>query len=149
MDSIDWAWVRAGAVMGFLAVALGAFGAHGLRLRLEGLGTASTYQTAVEYHMAHALALIAVGALSVGLGRTVTALIGWSFLAGIVIFSGSLYVLALTGMKWLGAVTPIGGVAFLVGWAALALYAAPSGRVERPNAVVPVASTTHEAEARP
>jgi uncharacterized membrane protein YgdD (TMEM256/DUF423 family) len=121
-------WIRIGAIWGFLAVAMGAFGAHGLKARLDGLGTAANYQTAAQYHMYHALALVAVGVLGFA-GRAGAALsvAGWSFLAGSLIFSGSLYLLSVTGMKWLGRVTPIGGVLLLVGWAALAI-AASGGR---------------------
>ncbi len=111
-------WLRAGAISGFLAVALGAFGAHGLRARLEALGTAATYQTAVHYHLAHALALLVVALLPArGKARDVA---GVAFLVGTVLFSGSLYVLAVSGQKWLGAITPFGGVGFLTGWVALA-----------------------------
>src|SRR4051794_2462032 len=119
-----WNWVRVGAFLGFLAVALGAFGAHGLKARLDSLGTGATFQTAVNYHMYHALALLAVGLMNgpfrSGTGTTVA---GWSFLIGVLVFSGSLYVLALSGIKWLGAITPIGGVAMLVGWVALGVAA--------------------------
>ncbi len=115
-------WLRIGAILGFLAVALGAFGAHGLKGRLEILGTSANYQTAVQYHFYHAIALLVVG-LTVGPFRSSLAasVAGWGFLIGVVVFSGSLYILALSGMKWLGAVTPIGGVAMLVGWLALAV----------------------------
>ena len=117
-------WVRVGAVLGFLAVSLGAFGAHGLKARLDALGTAANYQTAVQYHVYHALAILTVGVMA-GRHPTSTAsnVAGWSFLLGVFVFSGSLYVLSLTGMKWLGAITPIGGLAMLVGWAALAVAA--------------------------
>ena len=104
----------------FLAVALGAFGAHALKTRLSADMT-TVWQTAVQYHAWHALALFALGLLMLhwperlGLGFA-----AWIFVAGIVLFSGSLYALALTGARGLGAVTPIGGVAFLVGWAVLA-----------------------------
>ena len=104
----------------FLAVALGAFGAHALKSRLSG-EAAGVWQTAVQYHAWHALALFGLGLLMLhwperlGLGFT-----AWMFVAGIVLFSGSLYALALTGVRGLGAVTPIGGIAFLVGWAVLA-----------------------------
>jgi uncharacterized membrane protein YgdD (TMEM256/DUF423 family) len=123
-------WVRVGAVLGFLGVALGAFGAHGLKATLEKLGTTATYQTAVSYHMYHALAIVAVGLAmaSVRSGPLLSAA-GWAFLAGVVVFSGSLYVLSVTGLKWLGAITPLGGVAFLVGWAVLAVAA--GGLTER------------------
>jgi uncharacterized membrane protein YgdD (TMEM256/DUF423 family) len=122
-----WAWFRVGAVLGFLAVALGAFGAHGLKGRLDSLGTAATYQTAVQYHMYHALALLAVGWAAAS-GRSGAAVAGWAFLLGTFVFSGSLYALALSGQKWLGAITPIGGVAMLVGWVALAVAAAGGDR---------------------
>ena len=126
-------WIRAGAVAGFLAVGLGAFGAHGFKERLEELGQLDNYQTAFEYHMAHALAVIAVGLLGLHLDRSRSIQIaGWSFLVGIVIFSGSLYILALTGLRWLGAITPIGGVAFLVGWTALAISAGKSAKSPSP-----------------
>src|SRR5207237_5851618 len=104
-----------GALAGFLGVAAGAFGAHGLRGRLspEMLGI---FETGVRYHMYHALALVAIAAFMTKFdGRAVTAA-GWCFTAGIFIFSGSLYALALTGVTVLGAITPIGGLAFLAGW---------------------------------
>lgn len=114
-------WV-AGCVMAFLAVAFGAFGAHGLRGRVpEDL--MAVFETGVRYHMYHALALLIsarIAAISTGMAARVA---GSSFLAGILLFSGSLYLLALTGARWLGAVTPLGGVAFLFGWGALALAA--------------------------
>jgi uncharacterized membrane protein YgdD (TMEM256/DUF423 family) len=120
----DGFWLQVGAIWGFLAVAMGAFGAHGLKDRLAELGTGANFQTAAQYHMYCALAILAVGLLSL-LGRSGTAVSvsGWGLLLGSVIFSGSLYVLALTGLKWLGAITPIGGVAMLIGWAALAMAA--------------------------
>ncbi len=108
-----------GALTAGLAVALGAFGAHGLEGRVtpERL---ETYQTGVLYHLAHALALLGVSwAASQWPGGAVHAA-GWLFVAGIVLFSGSLYLLVLTDTRWLGAVTPFGGVAFLIGWALLA-----------------------------
>ena len=102
---------RLAAVMGGLAVALGAFGAHGLDDRLTELGTSDTYQTAVLYHFFHGLMLVILA------GRPIFRRGPYlSFLAGILVFSGSLYILAVTGVRWLGAITPIGGVAFLVGW---------------------------------
>ena len=116
-----WGWIRVGGVLGFLAVGLGAFGAHALRDRLDALGTSATYQTAVQYHSLHAVALVCVGMIgTLGKGAVDVRLAGWSFLVGVIVFSGSLYVLSLTGMKWLGAITPIGGVALLLGWLALA-----------------------------
>lgn len=98
-----------------LAVALGAFGAHGLKRRVS-VEMLDVWQTAVLYHLAHALGLLLVGLLAVHLPvRTA----GWTLLTGIVLFSGSLYLLALSGARSWGAVTPVGGVLFLAGWAAL------------------------------
>lgn len=110
---------------GALGVGLGAFGAHGLRSRLSP-DMLAVFETGVRYHLYHALALI-MAALVLGReqfqgSRLVTAS-GWLFVAGIVLFSGSLYVLAVTGIRGLGAITPLGGVAFLLGWALLAVAA--------------------------
>jgi len=113
----DRSWRRLGAISGGLAVAAGAFGAHSLENTLDPRGMA-VFETAARYQMYHALALIAVG-LMASRGRRVD-LAGWAFLVGTLLFSGSLYALALTGERRLGAITPIGGVGFLVGWAALA-----------------------------
>ena len=111
-----------GALMGFVGVGLGAFGAHALKGRLSPEMLA-VFETGVRYQMYHALALLATAALmSRSEGRAVI-VAGWSFTAGILIFSGSLYALALTGVTILGAVTPIGGLAFLIGWAALTIAA--------------------------
>lgn len=120
----DGFWMQVGAVWGFLAVAIGAFGAHGLKARLAELGQTANFQTATHYHMYCALALLAVGGLVLH-GRTGTAvnLAGWSLLIGSLIFSGSLYLMGLTGLRWLGAITPIGGGIMLVGWVALAVAA--------------------------
>ena len=116
--------ILVGAVAMFAAVALGAFGAHALRARLTPDMT-TVWQTAVQYHAWHALAVLAVGLLLLhGPGQRAVEIAGWLFVAGIVLFSGSLYALALTGVRGLGAVTPFGGVAFLAGWAALAWAAA-------------------------
>ena len=104
----------------FLAVALGAFGAHALKARLSAEMTA-VWQTAVQYHAWHALALFGLGLLMLHWPeRTDLGLASWLLLAGIVLFSGSLYALALSGVRGLGAVTPIGGVLFLAGWLVLA-----------------------------
>ncbi|GIV57537.1 MAG: membrane protein [Rhodothermaceae bacterium] len=107
-------WI--GAVAAGLAVAAGAFGAHGLagRLTAERL---QTFETAVRYQMYHALALLVVGWMGQALAVWQLQAAGALFTAGIVLFSGSLYVLVLTDTPWLGAVTPFGGVAFLMGWA--------------------------------
>lgn len=116
-------WLVVAAVAGFLGVALGAFGAHGLDTMLKDVENRDrlmeNFETGARYHMYHALALIGV-ALAAGSSRRAVSIAGWSFVVGILVFSGSLYVLALTGQRWLGMITPIGGVAFLVGWAALA-----------------------------
>jgi uncharacterized membrane protein YgdD (TMEM256/DUF423 family) len=110
------------AANGFLAVLLGAFGAHALRGRLTGLADGARrlewWQTATTYHLAHALAL-GLAAFVVQKSATPATAAGWSFLAGIVLFSGSLYVMTLTGVRALGAVTPLGGLAFLAGWVLL------------------------------
>jgi uncharacterized membrane protein YgdD (TMEM256/DUF423 family) len=127
-------WIRVGANWGFLAVAIGAFGAHGLKDRFKSLGDQfgplaterpeGIFQTATHYHAFCALAILAVGLLAAtGRGGTALQVAGWSFLVGSLIFSGSLYVLAATGIKWLGAITPIGGLFMLVGWVALAIAA--------------------------
>jgi len=107
--------IALGAVNAALAVAAGAFGAHGLEDRLDA-NALGIFETAARYHMYHALALVLCGIIATR-GATTA---GWILQAGIVIFSGSLYALALTGVKGLGAITPIGGLAFLVGWAYLA-----------------------------
>lgn len=105
-----------GAVAMALGVVLGAFGAHGLKNKLTP-DLLAVYQTGVEYHLYHALGLILVGVL-INQFPQVAGLHtgGWLLLAGIVIFSGSLYVLAISGIRWLGAITPIGGTAFIAGW---------------------------------
>jgi uncharacterized membrane protein YgdD (TMEM256/DUF423 family) len=111
-----------GAASAFLSVAAGAFGAHALRTRLPP-DLLAVFETAARYQMYHALGLLAV-AWAVGRGPgPLVPWAGWLFVAGTVLFSGSLYALALSGMRWLGAVTPIGGVAFLAGWICLALAA--------------------------
>jgi uncharacterized membrane protein YgdD (TMEM256/DUF423 family) len=109
-------WLASGALFGFLSVALGAFGAHSLKNVLDDYGK-SIYEKAVMYQMFHAMALFAVGLLQHVAKGTSFSPAGWGFFAGIFLFSGSLYVLAVTGLKWLGAVTPVGGIAFLFGWA--------------------------------
>ena len=114
-----------GSLFAFLAVAAGAFGAHALRSRLsaESLGI---FETAARYQMYHALALLAVAWVTEKSPGRFEVWAGWLFAVGIMIFSGSLYLLAITGMRWLGAITPIGGVAFLAGWACLAVHALKS-----------------------
>jgi len=108
-----------GAIGGFLTVALGAFGAHGLKQILSP-GLLQTFQTGVEYQVMHSLALLATGLAMREYVHRAIVWAGWAFATGILIFSGSLYLLALTDARWLGAITPIGGTLFLFGWAALA-----------------------------
>jgi uncharacterized membrane protein YgdD (TMEM256/DUF423 family) len=121
---MDRTFMLVGAVFGFIGVALGAFGAHGLKNRVSPEMLA-VFETGVRYHMYHVFALLIVAAAigHIGNARLLT-IAGWSFVTGIVIFSGSLYALALTGTGILGAITPIGGLAFLIGWASLAFFAA-------------------------
>ncbi len=111
-------WLLLGAASGFLSVALGAFGAHSLKNILDEYGR-SVYEKAGTYQMFHTMGLFAVGLLQMFVKDVSFSIAGWSFLIGIFLFSGSLYLLALTGIKWLGAITPIGGIAFLLGWAFL------------------------------
>jgi len=116
-------FVFLGALLGLFGVGLGAFGAHVLKPRI-GMEALAVYQTGVQYHLVHALALLVVGLLPRLLPMTVhLRLAGWFFLAGVVLFSGSLYLLAVSGQRWLGAITPFGGLAFLVGWALIAVAA--------------------------
>ncbi len=119
MEASAKIFVILGAVNAFLAVGLGAFGAHGLRAKLTP-DLLAVYKTGVEYHFYHALGLLAVGLIAqhlpqVGLVRAS----GWTMLVGILIFSGTLYLLSITGVRWLGAITPIGGTAFLISWGML------------------------------
>jgi uncharacterized membrane protein YgdD (TMEM256/DUF423 family) len=108
-----------GALSAFLAVAAGAFGAHGLKARLSA-EMLTTFEIAVRYHFYHALALFVAAWAYTRWPNSTTTIAGWLFVAGILIFSGSLYTLALTGLRWLGAITPFGGLAFLAGWLCLA-----------------------------
>jgi len=123
---MDRPFVALGALSGFLSVAAGAFGAHALKRRLEP-DLLAIFETGARYEMFHALALVLVGLLAARAPSATLTLAGWLFVAGTVLFSGSLYALALTGVRTLGAVTPLGGLAFLAGWLALA-WAAFSAR---------------------
>lgn len=118
-------WMISAAVHGFLAVALGAFGAHGLKSKLgalaDGADRLGWWQTASQYHLAHALAFGLCAFAATRYPGTAANASGWLLHAGIGIFSGSLYVMALTGTRWLGAVTPIGGLCLLGAWLALGL----------------------------
>ncbi len=109
-----------GSLAMMIAVGLGAFGAHGLKDRLAA-DMLAVYRTGVEYHVYHALGLLAVGMIAAHLPESdLVKWSGWLMAAGIVLFSGSLYLLALTGTRWLGAITPVGGAAWIVAWALLA-----------------------------
>jgi uncharacterized membrane protein YgdD (TMEM256/DUF423 family) len=133
-------WIITGAILAALSVVFGAFGAHGLEPRLQavygdqeksiaGHTVPATYKylqdfkTGADYHMYHALGLLALGIASAQQAsvRRSQRFAAWCFLLGIVLFSGSLYVLVLTGLKWLGAVTPFGGVLMIAGWVAFAI----------------------------
>jgi uncharacterized membrane protein YgdD (TMEM256/DUF423 family) len=111
------------SVSGFIAVALGAFASHGLKARLAP-ELLSTFEIGVRYQMYHALALLGVAWASTRWPGALVSAGGWLFVAGTLLFSGSLYVLALSGVRWLGAITPFGGLAFLAGWLCLAIAAA-------------------------
>lgn len=119
--------LTASGVSGFLAVALGAFGAHGLRARLEpladGMKRLEWWNTAAQYQAIHALALGLVAVFAARSSSMAVQVAAYSFVLGTVLFSGSLYAMTLTGMRGLGAITPLGGVAFLVGWASLIVVA--------------------------
>lgn len=108
-----------GALNAALAVMLGAFGAHGLKARVDA-SLLDIWATASQYHFLHALALLLVGVLARQYDSTSIATAGWVLFAGMLVFSGSLYVLVLSGERWLGAVTPLGGTAMIVGWLLLA-----------------------------
>ncbi|MGE5639137.1 MAG: DUF423 domain-containing protein [Clostridia bacterium] len=114
-----------GALSAFIAVGCGAFAAHGLKERLAS-DMLAVFETGARYQMYHALALLAVAWASTRWPGPVMSASGWLFVAGTVLFSGSLYVLALSGIRWLGAITPVGGLAFLAGWLCFA-WAAWSG----------------------
>lgn len=119
-------FIQAAAILGALAVILGAFGAHALAPLLLQHGKESTYQTAVDYHFYHTMALLLTGILlHFYPGNQKLKISGWLFIAGIVIFSGSLYLLCLTQLSWLGAITPVGGLLFILGWVGLLLAMAP------------------------
>ena len=117
---MDRLFFALGSASALVAVATGAFGAHGLRARLSP-DLLAVFETAARYQMYHALALLAVGCAVTRWPGPWPVRAGWLFAVGTLLFSGSLYVLALSGMRWLGAVTPLGGLAFLAGWTCLLL----------------------------
>lgn len=159
-------WLVTGAVLGGLAVVTGAFAAHGLPDYLLVLYAGETrelagetvlawkkyladFQTAAEYQMYHALALVALGLLTspkCGRARNFAA---WSFLLGTILFSGSLYALVLTKQRWLGAITPIGGVLFIIGWFSLAYAGCPCGQSRETPDARPAADATPLPATRP
>jgi uncharacterized membrane protein YgdD (TMEM256/DUF423 family) len=113
-------FITLASLSGMLAVVLGAFGAHALKGRLDA-SALGTFETAVQYHFYHSFALLAVGIIA--LTQPQAAMLkssGILFIVGIIIFPGSLYILSITGVRWLGAITPLGGLAFIAGWACLA-----------------------------
>ena len=124
MSAMDRTFLLLGAILGFLGVAIGAFGAHGLRNRVSP-EMLTVFETGTRYQMYHVLAILIVASAigHIGPARLLEAA-GWFFVAGILLFSGSLYALALTGTTALGAITPIGGLSFLIGWGLLAVFAA-------------------------
>jgi uncharacterized membrane protein YgdD (TMEM256/DUF423 family) len=126
---MDLRFVLASALSGALGVLLGAFGAHALRDRMN-TDMLAVFETGVRYQMYHAIALLGVAALVVKLpGSGLPAMAGWLFIAGMVLFSGSLYALTLSGQRWMGAITPLGGAAFVAGWVLLAAAALRALRV--------------------
>lgn len=115
-------WLTLGAASAFLSVAAGAFGAHALKARLTP-DLLVIFETGARYHMYHSLGLIAIGLLAQQRPSALLEGAGWAFAVGLVLFSGSLYALALSGVRALGAITPLGGLGFLVGWALFAVAA--------------------------
>jgi uncharacterized membrane protein YgdD (TMEM256/DUF423 family) len=114
-------WLRAACIFGFLAVAIGAFGAHGLSSYFnDNPDLEDNYHTATLYQMFHTVGLLGVAWASTHWSSVWIQRAGYAFIAGILLFSGSLYILSITDMSWLGAITPFGGVSFLFGWASLA-----------------------------
>jgi uncharacterized membrane protein YgdD (TMEM256/DUF423 family) len=112
-------FILIGAVFAALSVAAGAFGAHSLKAIIPA-EMLTVFETAARYQMYHALALLIVGGMASHVPERDIRIAGWCFVTGIVLFSGSLYIVALTGTRWVGAITPLGGAAFLAGWIALA-----------------------------
>jgi len=113
----------AAGILGLTGVGLGAFGAHGLKSRLSAAGMSDAWDTAVQYHLIHAVALLALSSFCANRAHAVvskrTTIVVWAWIIGVGLFSGSLYSMALGGPRWLGPITPLGGIAFLIGWACL------------------------------
>jgi uncharacterized membrane protein YgdD (TMEM256/DUF423 family) len=120
-------FIVTGATLAAVAVAAGAFGAHALAARLSPERLV-TWETAARYHMIHALALVLVGALAAAWPAPLLKVAAWLFLVGIVLFGGTVYTLALGGPRWLGAVTPLGGLSLIAGWVVVALAIASTPR---------------------
>lgn len=112
-------FIQYAAISGAITVGLGAFGAHALKERLLNSGYLDTFQTAVSYQMYHSLALLFIGILYMKYPSGLLNYSGYAMMVGILLFSGSLYLLCLSGIKWLGAITPIGGLSFIIGWVLL------------------------------
>ena len=120
---MDRTFLFFGSLFGFLGVAFGAFGAHALKSRLSA-DMLAVFETGVRYQMYHAFAILIVAAAIGRIGEaSLLVLAGWFFVAGVLLFSGSLYALSLSGVGVLGAITPVGGLLFLIGWACLGLFA--------------------------
>lgn len=109
------------SISGAIAVGFGAFGAHALKARLEASAHLATYQTAVQYQFYHTLALLAIGLLMMKFTSQWLVYSGYLMMAGLTVFSGSLYILSLTNIRWLGAITPLGGLGLIVGWVCLTI----------------------------
>lgn len=123
---IERSLVLFAAINMFIAVGAGAFGAHGLK-RMISADMLAVWQTAVTYHWVHGLAILVLALAAPRLGGSLWTTAGWTMAVGIVLFSGSLYLLATTGPRWLGPITPLGGAAFLLGWALVAWAALRQG----------------------
>ena len=119
MNSIAKLFLSLGAISGALGVIIGTFGAHGLQNKLSDK-MLTVYQTGVQYHFYHTFALLAVGLLALKFQSGLLTSSGWSFLVGLLLFSGSLYALSISGISKLGTITPVGGLFFIIGWALLA-----------------------------
>lgn len=113
-------WFSIGCVLLALSVGIGAFGAHGLKTILEANNRIETFETAVKYQFYHSFGIVILSLISKNITTKMVNPIGWLFLGGIIVFSGSLYILSLSGIRWLGAITPLGGVSFILAWLLMA-----------------------------